>query len=1080
MKKSSNGVCFFLQKNYDTNIKMKFVHLHTHSHYSLLDGLAKIDELINRAKELGMEALALTDHGNLYGTIEFYQKAKKAGVKPIIGVEAYLASHSRFDKRSRIDDRPYHLILLAQNKTGWLNLIQLVTKSHLEGFYYKPRVDKELLRQHHEGIIALSACLAGEIPRLISAEKIPAAKEKILEYKDIFGPENFFLEIGHHPGIKESEKIMTTIVELAKETNTPLVATQDIHYLKSDDAPYQEILLAVQTGSKVDDPDRLTFKYDDFSMRTPEEMTEFFKNIPEAITNTIKIAERCNLEIELGKILLPSFPVPEGQTSVSYLRNLVNEKIANRFSKITEEIKSRLDYELSVIEKTGFADYFLIVRDIVDWAKQHGIVVGPGRGSAAGSLVSYILSITNINPLKYELLFERFLNADRIQMPDIDIDFTDVRRDEVVAYVREKYGNNRVAQIITFGTMAARAAIRDAGRALGFSYGFCDQIAKMIPFVPNPDKKSLLAKSLEEVAELKDIYEHDANAKKLIDSAKKLEGVARHASVHACGLVISKNALTDYLPLQYAPQDKNIIITQFEMHSVENLGLLKMDFLGLRNLTIIENTLNLIKDIYQKEININEIPLDDKKTFELLRAGETTGIFQLESSGMRGYLKQLKPTEIEDIIAMVALYRPGPMELLPQYIKRKHKEEKITYLHPRLEPILAKTYGVAVYQEQLMTIARDLAGFSLTEADILRKAVGKKIKSLLQSQSEKMINGMIKNNIEEKTARKIWQWFEPFAQYGFNKSHAACYATISYQTAYLKAHYPVEFYSSLLNANSGDIERIAFLVNEARKVNIAVLPPDINKSYTDFAPENSQNIRFGLLAIKNIGANIVSIIIEERGRGGPFESLPDFLNRINHRDLNKKSLESLIKSGCLDVLGVERQAALGNIEELLKFNSLSKKNKFNNQNSLFNYQPKLSSLKLNPTECADAKTRLGWEKELLGLYVSDHPLKKYSAQLINYHIRPIREAIGSNQKDRAKLRVAGVISSIQRILTKTGQPMLFVKIEDLTDNLEVIVFSEAFSRNPYLWKENNIIMVNGQLSLRNGETKIICNEAREL
>jgi len=1053
---------------------MKFVHLHTHSHYSLLDGLAKIDDLINRAKEMGMEALAITDHGNLYGAIEFYQKAKKAGIKPIIGVEAYVAPHSRLDKRSHIDDRPYHLILLAQNKTGWLNLLQLVTKSNLEGFYYKPRIDKELLTQHHEGIIALSACLAGEIPRLIAAEKITAAKEKILEYRNILGPENFFLEIGHHPGIKDNEKINQIIIELSKETGAPLVATQDIHYLKSEDAPYHEILLAVQTGNKVDDPDRLTLKYDDFSMRSPEQMTEFFKENPKAITNTIKIADRCNLEIELGKILLPNFPVPEGQNSDSYLRNLVNEKLADRFSKITEEIKKRLDYELSVIEKTGFADYFLIVRDIVAWAKQRGIVVGPGRGSAAGSLVSYVLDITGINPLKYDLLFERFLNADRIQMPDIDIDFTDVRRDEVVAYVREKYGADRVAQIITFGTMAARAAIRDSGRALGFAYGFCDQISKMIPFMCN------LEKAMEEVTELRDLYDHDANAKRLIDSAKKLEGVARHASVHACGLVISKEALTNYLPLQYAPQDKNIIITQFEMHSVEDLGLLKMDFLGLRNLTIIENTLKLIKDIYQKEININEIPLDDKKTFELLRAGETTGIFQLESSGMRGYLKQLKPSEIEDIIAMVSLYRPGPMELLPQYIKRKHGQEKITYLHPKLEPILAKTYGVAVYQEQLMTIARDLAGFSLTEADILRKAVGKKIKSLMQSQAEKMINGMIKNGIAERTARNIWQWFEPFAQYGFNKSHATCYALIGYQTAYLKAHYPVEFFSSLLNANNDDIERIAFLVNEARKVNITVLPPDINKSYKDFAPENSANIRFGLLTIKNIGANIVSIIIEERGRGGPFENMPNFLSRINHRDLNKKSLESLIKSGCLDSMGIERQTALSSIEELLKFNSLSKKSKLSSQNCLFAYQPKMASLKINPVEAVDAKTKLSWEKELLGLYISDHPLKKYVNQLKDNHVQSIKEAINGRHRDRARLKVAGVVSSIQKILTKRGQPMLFVKIEDLTDNLEVIVFSETFARNPYLWKENNIIMINGQLSLRNGETKVICNEAREL
>jgi DNA polymerase-3 subunit alpha len=1054
---------------------MKFVHLHTHSHYSLLDGLAKIDDLVNRAKELGMEALAITDHGNLYGAVEFYQKAKKAGIKPIIGCECYLAPHSRFDKISKIDDQYFHLVLLVQNKTGWLNLIQLVTKSNLEGFYYKPRIDKELLYQHHEGLIALSACLAGEIPQLILADKISLAKEKIREYQNIFGPENFFLEIFHHPGIEDSEKIVKVLIKLSQETGAPIAATQDIHYLKSEDAPFHEILLAVQTGKKVDDPDRLSFKNDDFSMRSPEQMTELFRNTPEAIGNTLKIAERCNLEIELGKIHLPNFSLPEGQTSNSYLRNLVNEKLPDRFSKITPEIKERLESELTVIEKTGFADCFLIVWDVISWAREHGIVVGPGRGSAAGSLVSYILGITNVNPLTYELFFERFLNADRIQVPDFDIDFADIRRDEVMAYVREKYGADRVAQIITFGTMAARAAIRDTGRALGLAYGFCDQVAKLIPF--NVD----LTKAIEDVVELRDLYEHDANAKKLLEAAKKLEGVARHASVHACGVVISQDALTNYLPLQYAPQDKNIIITQFEMHSVEALGLLKTDFLGLRNLTIIEDTLRLIKDNHRKEIDINKIPLNDKKTFDLLRAAETTGIFQLEGSGMRGYLKQMKPTELEDVIAMISLYRPGPMELLPQYIRRKHGQEKITYLHPQLEPILAKTYGVAIYQEQLMKIARDLAGFSLTEADILRKAVGKKIKSLLQAQAEKMISGMIKNGIEEKTAQKIWQWFEPFAQYGFNKSHATCYALIGYQTAYLKAHFPIEFTTSLFNASQGDIERVAFLVNEARNFKIAILPPDINRSQINFAPENSQAIRFGLLAIKNLGANIVSLIIEERGRGGPFESLENFLNRINHRDLNKKSLESLIKSGCFDSLGIERQTALTNIEELLNFNSLSKKSKLiSNQNALFSYQPKLTSLKLKPTETADAKTKLAWEKELLGLYISDHPLKKHLTMLKDNRVQPIKETLDSKHKNRARLKVAGVISGIKKILTKNGQPMIFAKIEDLTDNLEVIVFPETLSKNPYLWKENNIVLINGQLSSRNGETKLICNDVKEL
>lgn len=1053
---------------------MSFVHLHTHSHYSLLDGLAKIDDLIGRAKELGMDCLALTDHGNLYGAVEFYQKAKKAGVKPILGVEAYLCPRSRFDKQTKIDDKSFHLVLLARDKTGWLNLLQLVTKSHLEGFYYKPRVDKELLRRHSAGLIALSACAAGEIPRLIEAGKIDAAKEKIREYRDIFGPENFFLEIGHHPGLKNNEKINKVLIALSRETDTPLAATQDIHYLQTADMPYHEILLAVQTGNKVDDPDRLSLKDDDFSMHSPETMADFFKETPEAVANTVKIAERCNIDLDLNKILLPHFPLPENQNPDFYLAELINEKLPQRFSEITPQIKERIETELAVIKKTGFADYFLIVRDIIDWARQRGIVVGPGRGSAAGSLVSYILGITNIDPLKYELLFERFLTADRVQMPDIDIDFADTRRDEIMAYVREKYGADRVAQIITFGTMAARAAVRDSGRALGIAYGFCDQTAKMIPFGLN------LGKALKEVAELRRLYEQNSDAKKLLDAAQKLEGVARHASVHACGVVISKEPLTQYLPLQYAPQDKNTIITQFEMHTVENLGLLKMDFLGLRNLTIIEEALRLIKDIHQNEININQIPLDDQKTFELLRAGETTGIFQLESSGIRGYLKQLKPAEIEDIIAMVSLYRPGPMELIPQYLRHKHGLEKIVYLHPKLEPILAKTCGVVIYQEQLMKIAQELAGFSVTEADVLRKAVGKKIKTLLQAQAEKMVGGMIKNGVDEKAARKIWEWFEPFASYGFNKSHGTCYALIGYQTAYLKAHFPVEFYTSLFNASSDDIERIAFLVQETRRSGIVVLPPDINQSQTDFAPEGSRNIRFGLLAVKNLGANIVSLIIEERGRGGQFADLSDLLSRINHRDLNKKSLESLIKSGCFDSLAVERRTALDNIEEILKFNAAGKKNKINNQSSLFGFQPGFAALKLKPTEPADAKTKLLWERELLGLYLSDHPLKKYLPKLRENKVQPIKEAFNSSRRDRDRLKIAGVISGVQRIITKTGQPMLFVKVEDLTDNLEVLVFSETFSRNPHLWKENNIIMINGTLSLRNGEPKIICQDAREL
>lgn len=1062
---------------------MKFVHLHTHSHYSLLDGLAKIDDLVNRCKELGMDSIALTDHGNLYGAIEFYKKAKKTGIKPILGIETYVAPFGRFNKRPKIDDKRFHLILLAKNLIGWKNLIQLSTKSHLEGFYYKPRVDKELLKQHGEGLIALSSCLSGEIAKLILENKIAEAETSAAEYKDIFGAGNFYLEIGNHTKIPGAEKVRKEIIRLAERLELPLAATQDIHYIKKEDAPYHDILLAVQTGNKLNDEDRLTLKEDDFSMRSPEEMNELFKDVPEAIANTVKISEQCNVEIELGKIHLPNFATPEGETADSHLEKLCAEKLPQKFKEINETVKNRLDYELATITKTGFADYFLIVQDFINWAKNQGIIVGPGRGSAAGSLVSYTLGITDIDPLKYGLIFERFLNPDRIQMPDIDVDFADTRRDEVVAYVREKYGADRVAQIITFGTMAARAAVRDAGRALGLSYGFCDEIAKMIPFHPSTDKGiAFLPKDIEMIPELKERYQKNADAKKLLDAAMKLEGVARHASVHACGIVISKEPLTDYLPLQYAPQNDNIIITQFEMHSVEELGLLKMDFLGLANLTTIEETIKLVNQTKGEKIETAKIPLEDPATFKMLQTGETTGVFQLESSGMRHYLKELKPTELEDIIAIISLYRPGPMEFIPQYIKRKFGKEKITYLHPLLEPILKNTYGVGVYQEQMMRIARDLAGFTFAEADTLRKAIGKKIKTLLDEQKEKLINGMIKNSIPPKTAELIWNLFPSFARYGFNRSHGACYAMIGYQTAYLKTHYPVEFMTSLLNAGAGDTDRIAFLVSDAKRSGIEILPPDINHSATNFMPEG-EKIRFGLLAVKNIGSNIVAAIIEERGRGGPFNDIKDFLNRVKHRDLNKKSLESLIKCGALDSLGNERRTLLENVEELLKFKSMSQKNINDSQHNLFGGSFSSNNLKLKAAATASAKEKLVWEKELLGLYISDHPLKAYAQKIENSRVVPIKNLLSvsaGGQPIPARANIAGLISKIKKTVTKLGQPMIFAQVEDLNDKMEVIVFSDTLSANPAAWQENNVLIMSGRVSLRNSEPKLICEKAVEL
>ena len=1061
----------------------KFVHLHTHSHYSLLDGLTKIDELVKRVKELGMKSVAVTDHGTLYSAVEFYKKAKAAGVKPIFGVETYVAPRDRFSREP--NEKYYHLILLAKNETGWKNLIKLVTKAHLEGFYYKPRVDKDLLREYHDGLIALSACYSGELARAILDNK--DAEKVVQEYREIFGPENYYIEIGHHPNFNPAwhEKVWKGLIELSKKTGTPLVATQDSHYLKPEDAEYHDILLAVQTGNKIQDDNRMTMKQDDYSITSPERMAEIFKDIPEAVEESGRIAEKCNVELELNKVLLPNFPIPGGQSANDYLRELINKKIGERFSpkEQTKELKERLEYELGVITKTGFADYFLIVQDLISWAKTHGITVGPGRGSAAGSLISYILDITDVDPLKYELIFERFLNPERIQMPDIDIDFADKRRDEVLAYARQKYGEDRVAQIITFGTMAARAAIRDAGRAMNIAYGFCDQIAKMIPFNPTQGmKEGWLAKCLKDVDDLKDIYKENADAKKLIDAAMHLEGVARHASVHACGTVISRDPLIENVPLQFAPQNKDIIITQFEMHSIEDLGLLKIDFLGLKNLTIIEETIRLIKELHDEDIKISELPLDDKKTFELLQKADTTGVFQLEGDGMRHYLKDLVPTEFEDIVAMISLYRPGTLEagMVPRYIARKHKKEKVTYLHPKLETILKKTYGIMLYQEQLMQVARELAGFSFSEADILRKAVGKKIKSLLLEQEEKMVKGMINNSIDKSKAKEIWKWFEPFARYGFNRSHAVCYALIGYRTAYLKTHYPEEFMASLFNAELNDIDRVALIFNEARQKGIQVMPPDVNKSSVSFSPDGNKTIRFGLLAVKNVGEAIVQAIIDDRMNRGEFKDFNDFLNRIQHKDLNKKSLESLVKSGAFDSLGIERKQALENIDEVLRFSTLVKKG--NQQtNSLFGNTTASLSFKFSKqTEPATIIEKLGWEKELLGFYLSDHPLNSYKERIEKLGALKIEEARSKDRKEQV-VKVVGTISEIKKIVTKNGQPMIFARIEDFSkEPLEIVVFNDTLEKTMDIWKVNNIVAVKGKMSWRNGEPNMVCEKAIKL
>ncbi len=1072
---------------------MKFTHLHVHSHYSLLDGLAKIDELVARAAELGMDSLALTDHGNLYGAVEFYEKAKKAGIKPIIGVEAYIAYERMQDRRPGIDDKRCHLTILAENNEGYQNLIKLVTKSHLEGIYYKPRMDKDALREHSRGLIALSGCFAGETARAIQNQKPDQAERIVREYQEIFGKGNFYLELGAHFNYADQKAINEGLQTLSEKTGARLVATNDIHYVRPEDAEAQDILVSVQTGARFEDEDRLTMKKANLSMRSAEEMAALFPNHPEAIAATQDIASRVGLTIELGKNKLPSFQVPQGYDTDSYLKELCDEGISRRYGSgsVPPPTAERLRYELTVIQQTGFTPYFLIVQDFVNWAKKQGIVVGPGRGSAAGSLVSYLLGITNIDPLHYNLLFERFLNPERISMPDIDLDFADTRRDEVIDYVAKKYGHEHVAQIITFGTMAARAAIRDTGRAIGMPYSFCDQIAKMIPFNPTQGEKTgWLKKTLTNVQEFRDIYERDTEAKRLIDSAMKLEGVARHASTHACGVVISPKPLQEYVPLQYAVkhgEKKNtgedvaqVVVTQYEMHAIESLGLLKMDFLGLRNLTIIENALKLIQKLRGVTIDIDHIPLDDKKTFGLFQRGETTGLFQFESSGMKRYLKELKPTELEDLIAMVALYRPGPIELIPSYINRKHGREKIDYLHPRLEPILKNTYGIGVYQEQMMQIARDLAGYTLPEADTLRKAIGKKIKSLLNEQREKLTLGMRQNGIDQRTAEEIWELFPPFARYGFNRSHAACYALIAYQTGYLKAQYPTEFMAALLAAEDSDIEKIAFFVEETRSMGIEILPPDINESLESFTVVEPKKIRFGLGSVKNVGSNIVEAIIAARKSGdGKFKTIADFAERIQHKDFNKKSLESLIRCGALDGLS-ERNQLLTSLDIILDYNRESQKAKSGGQPSLFSGVPEahITSLRLRDAEPAGKRERLQWEKELLGLYVTEHPLQEYLEKLAANKALPLKNL--SLDLRNQMVSVGGMVGGIQKIITKSGEPMLFVKLEDLTSRTEVLVFPKVLARNPTLWQEDKVLMIRGRLSDKDGQPKILCEEAIEI
>ncbi|MCX6781562.1 MAG: DNA polymerase III subunit alpha [Candidatus Magasanikbacteria bacterium] len=1058
-----------------------FVHLHVHSHYSLLDGLPKIDELVKAAKKRGFSALALTDHGNMYGAIEFYEQCLKQEIKPIIGMEAYVAPGSRSEKNGP-DNKYYHLVLLALDYNGYKNLMKLSSLAHLEGFYYKPRVDKELLRELHEGLVATSACMGGEIARAIVKENnYEKAKAVALEYQDIFGPGNFYLELMDLPALEGQADLNNTLLQLSKDTGIPAIVSRDVHYLNTEDAEAQDILTCIRDGTTIDQPNRMTSAGIDCSMATGEEIAKRFKHAPEVLENTVKIAERVDLKIELNKWHFPPIELPQGKTADEYLREQVYEHLP-KLIEMTDEVKKRADYELETITKKGYSPYFIAVADYVGYAREHGIIETT-RGSAAGSIVSYAMGIVSVNPLFFKLPFERFLNPFRPSPPDIDADFADDRRDEMIAYVTQKYGADKVAQIITFGTMMARGAVRDVGRALGYAYSFCDQVAKLMTAGAQGFQVTI-ATAMEKEEDLKKMYNENPQVHRLLDLAQKIEGCARHTSIHAAGVVIAPSALTDFTPVQRETGGDRIV-TQYEMHAVEAAGVLKMDFLGIRNLSILGHAVEIIEKTTGTKIDITKLPWNDKKTYDMLAHGDTVGVFQLSGSGMTRYLKELKPASIFDIMAMVALFRPGPMEVIPEYINRRHHPELIEYLDPRMKDYLDQSLGLIVYQDDVLLTAINLAGYNWEEADKFRKAMGKKIPEEMMKQQDKFFKGCREvGKLPEAKINTLWERIKPFAAYGFNKAHAASYAVVAYQTAYLKANYPIQYMTAILIAESGDIDKVPPVIHECEKMGLKVLPPEVNESFKNFAmvgweEGKEAHIRFGLNGIKNLGEHIAETIYRERKNNGTYQDLEDFLRRVQDKDLNKKSLESLVKCGAMDSFGYDRGVLLANTDNLLAFSKTVHENSAAKQDSLFSGTQIdfTQKVRINPAQPATQEEKILWEKELLGLYVTAHPFAPLE-KILRRVITPLNEL---SHKGRGEwVVVGGVIDSAKKKITRKGDTMMFVTIQDLSGSLELLVFPRTYETTKDVWVEGRMACVVGRTSEEEGDDKLFVEKAFDL